>query len=398
MTRVVLTLVALAIAAPSSAQTQSAPPGRGEMHLGSFTLRPRLEITEMGFDSNIFNDPVSPREDFTATITPRLGADFDVSWGRLRSSTYVDFVYFHEFDEERSFNRGIDGRLEFFADRFRPYIGGSAVNTHARINAEVDARAARQEWRVDVGAFFAITPRTMIVVGASRSALTFADDEVFRGVELAETLNADADRYEAGMRFELTPLTTFQIVASSQWDRFDSAGERDARTIRITPSFEFAPSALISGRLSFGYTNFEPEEPTVESFRGFTLLANLTWAGPTTKLEGTYERDVKYSYELLQPYYLTNGGRLTATQIIAGPFDVQGTVGRQNLEYRNFEPIADTLEGRTDTVVTWGAGIGFRLGDTARLGLNFDQTDRDSDLPGRRYDRQRIFGTVTYGF
>ena len=120
--------------------------------------------------------------------------------------------------------------------------------------------------------------------------------------------------------------------------------------------------------------------------------------GPTTKLEGTYERDVRYSYELLQPYYLTNGGRLTATQIIAGPFDVQGTVGRQNLEYRNFEPIADTLEGRTDTVVTWGGGIGFRLGDTARLGLNFDQTDRDSDLPGRRYDRQRIFGTVTYGF
>ena len=121
------------------------------MHLGSFTLRPRLEITEMGFDSNVFNDPVSPREDFTATITPRLGADFDVSWGRLRSSTYVDFVYFHEFDEERSFNRGIEGRLEFFADRFRPYIGGSAVITHARINAEVDARAAHQEWRVDAG-------------------------------------------------------------------------------------------------------------------------------------------------------------------------------------------------------------------------------------------------------
>jgi hypothetical protein len=398
MTRILLTLVTLAIAAPAGAQSQSTAPGRGEMHLGSFTFRPRLEITEMGFDSNVFNDPVSPQEDFTATITPRLGADFDVSWGRLRSSTYVDFVYFHEFDQERSLNRGVDGRLEFFADRFRPYIGGSAVNTHARVNAEVDARAGRQEWRADVGALFAITPRTMIVVGASRGALTFADDELFRGVELAETLNSDMHRYEAGMRFELTPLTTFQIVASSQWDRFDSAEERDARTIRVTPSFEFAPSALISGRLSFGYTNFEPEDPAVASFRGFTLLANLTWVGPTTKLEGTYERDVKYSYELLQPYYVTNGGRLTATQIIAGPFDVQGTVGRQNLAYRNFEPITGTPEGRTDTIVTWGGGIGFRLGDTARLGLNFDQTERDSDLPGRRYDRQRIFGTVTYGF
>jgi hypothetical protein len=398
MTRVVLTLVGIAIAAVAGAQTQSAPPARGEVYLGSFTLRPQLEITELGFDSNVFNDPVSPSEDFTATITPRLGADVDLSWGRLRSSTFVDFVYFHEFDEERSFNRGIEGRFELFADRFRPYISGSAVNTHARINAEVDARAARQEWRVDVGALFAITPRTMIVVGAGRSALTFADDEFFRGVELAETLNADANRYEAGMRFELTPLTTFQIAASTQWDRFDSAEERNARTIRITPSFDFAPSALISGRLSFGYTNFEPEEPSVDPFRGFTLLANLTWVGPTTKLDGTFERDVRYSYELLQPYYLTNGGRLTATQIIAGPFDVQGTIGRQNLEYRNFEPIAGTPEGRTDTIVTWGGGIGFRLGDTARLGLNFDQTDRDSVLPGRRYDRQRIFATVTYGF
>jgi hypothetical protein len=398
MKRSILPLIALAFAAPAAAQTQSAPPGRGELHMGSFTLRPRIEVNEMGYDSNVFNDSESPREDFTATITPRLGADFDVSWGRLRSSTFVDFVYFHEFEDERSLNRGVDGRLEFFADRFRPYIGGSAVNTHARINAEVDARAPRQEWRADVGAFFAITPRTMIVVGASRGALNFADEEFFRGVELAETLNADNSRYEAGIRFELTPLTALQITASSQWDRFETASERDARTIRVTPSFEFAPSALISGRLSFGYTSFEPEEPTVESFRGFTLLANLAWAGPTTKLEGTYERDVRYSYELLQPYYLTNGGRLTATQIIAGPFDVQGTVGRQSLAYRNFEPLTDAFEGRTDTVVTWGGGVGFRLGDTARLGLNFDQTDRDSVLPGRRYDRQRIFGTVTYGF
>jgi hypothetical protein len=262
----------------------------------------------------------------------------------------------------------------------------------------VDARAARQEWRVDAGALVAITPRTMIVVGGGRGALTFADDEFFRGVELAETLNASNYRYEAGMRFELTPLTTLQITASSQWDRFESAEERDARTIRVTPSFDFAPSALISGRLTFGYTSFEPEQPTVASFRGFTMLANLVWVGPTTKLEGTYERDVRYSYELFQPYYVTNGGRLTATQIIAGPFDVQGTIGRLHLRYRNFEPLADTPEGRTDTIVTWGGGIGFRLGDTARLGVNFDQTERDSPLPDRRYARRRIFGTVTYGF
>jgi hypothetical protein len=398
MRRAVLSILAVASAAPVAAQTQTTAPAMLEFHLGSFTLKPRLNISEVGTDSNIFNDPENPKDDFTATITPRLDADLDANWGRLRSSTFVDFVYFHEFEDERSFNRGADGRFEFVLDRFRPYVSGAVLDTHARMNSEIDARAHRREWRAEAGLWFALTARTMIVAGVRRGSLQFDDDEVFRGVDLANTLNSTLDFYETGLRFELTPVTTFQITGSSQRDRFDTAANRDATTFRISPTLEFSPSALVSGRLTLGYTNFEPESASLAGYSGFTALASLVWAGSATKIEGTFDRDVRYSYEEVQPYYLTTGGRLTVTQMIAGALDVQGIVGRQRLEYRSFEPLDVAPIDRTDTVISWGGGVGYHLGETVRLGFNVEWTERDSPLPSRTFDRRRLYGTLTYGY
>ncbi|MGH9331951.1 MAG: outer membrane beta-barrel protein, partial [Vicinamibacterales bacterium] len=261
------------------------------------------------------------------------------------------------------------------------------------------ARAQRRDWRVEAGTLVALTSRTSIVVAGRRGSLEFDDGEIFNGVPLAGALNNDHDAYEGGLRFELTPLTTLQVTSAYQRDRFDTASDRDTRTWRITPTLEFAPSALISGRLAVGYTSFEPQSPSIEPYRGLTAAGTLAWSLNTTRLEGTIDRDVRYSYEVLQPYYLTTGGRLTVTQVITGPLDVQVVGGRQRLEYRDVEPLDLNLASRrTDTITTWGGGIGFRIGDTARLGFNYEDASRRSPRPERNFDRQRIYGSLTYGF
>lgn len=399
MTRAILATLALTLAAPASAQDPARqPPAGAEMHVGPVTLRPRLEIRDAGFDSNVFNDATDPKEDFTVDFTPRLDVLIEPSWARIRYTTYANFVYFHEFTDERSINAGNEGRFEFLLNRVRPYVFGSVVNTSDRLNAEVDARAERRDWRVEAGALVALTPRASIVFAARRGSLAFEEDEFFNGVPLAATMNHDYDAYEGGLRFTLTPLTTLQVTGSYQRDRFDTASGRDTRIWRLTPTLDFDPNALISGRLTVGFTSFEPDSSSIEPYQGLTAAGQLTWRLNTTKLEGLIERDVRYSYELLQPYYVTTLGRLTLTQIITGPLDVQLVAGRQRLEYRDEVPLDVDVDRRADTVTTWGGGIGFRVGDTARIGLNYEDASRNSRRPESNFDRRRVYGSLAYGF
>jgi Putative beta-barrel porin 2 len=375
------------------------PPAGAELHLGPVTLRPRLDIREAGFDSNVFNEATDPKEDFTATFTPRLDVVLEPTWARIRYATYANFVYFQEFTDERSINAGNEGRFELILNRFRPYVAGSVANTRDRLNAEIDARAERRDWRMEAGTLIALTTRTSITAAARRGSLEFDEDEFFNGVPLAATMNNDYDAFEGGLRFALTPLTTLQVTGLYQRDRFDTASGRDSSTWRIAPTLEFAPDALIAGRLTVGFTSFEPENASIESYRGLTATGMLSWSANTTKLEGRIERDVRYSYELLQPYYLTTGGQITLTQIITGPLDVQLTAGRQRLEYRDDAAALDpSLGERADTIVIWGAGIGYRIGDTARVAFNFEDATRDSPIALRTFDRHRIYGSLSYGF
>jgi Putative beta-barrel porin 2 len=390
----------LALASPVLAQEEAPrPPAGAEMHLGPVTLRPRLDIREIGFDSNVFNEATDPKEDFTANFTPRLDVLAEPAWARIRYATYANFVYFQEFGDERSINVGNEGRFELILNRFRPYVSGMVANTRDRLNAEIDARAERRDWRLEAGTLVALTSRTSIVAALRHGSLEFDEDEVFNGVPLAATMNSDFDAFESGLRFALTPLTRLQVTGLYQRDRFDTALGRDSTTWRIVPTLEFAPDALISGRLTVGFTSFEPENSSIEGYRGLTTLGSLVWSMDTTKLEGRLERDVHYSYELLQPYYLTTGGQITLTQIIAGPLDVQLSAGRQRLEYRDNEAALDLSIGeRADTIVTWSAGLGYRLGDTARIGINYEDASRDSPVLLRTFDRHRIYGSLSYGF
>jgi hypothetical protein len=111
-------------------------------------------------------------------------------------------------------------------------------------------------------------------------------------------------------------------------------------------------------------------------------------------------RDVQYSFELNQPYYLTTGFRVTTTYQIRDDLDVRVTGGRDRFEYRAEESVPDALPDltRIDRSDILDLGGGYRLQPNLRLGLDVEYARRLSDRPGREYRRTRVFGTITYGF
>ena len=114
-------------------------------------------------------------------------------------------------------------------------------------------------------------------------------------------------------------------------------------------------------------------------------------------MAGNVLRDVQYSFEELQPYYLQTGFGLSITQQIYGPPDVEGRIGRHWLDYTNREGV-DTalLIDRVDRLRSYGVGVSYRLGPDLRVAFNVDNAQRLSDLATRRYDGLRYGVSVTY--
>jgi hypothetical protein len=245
------------------------------------------------------------------------------------------------------------------------------------------------------GARLLVASRTNLVVNARRLDIDFDEGSQFNGADLAHNLNSRADSVEGGVQIALTPLTTLNMTASVQRDRFDSAPERNADTIRITPALQFDPTSLIRGTVVIGYRHFDTLDPALPNYSGVILQVA---AGYTllerTKFDVDLSRDVQYSYEDLEPYYLATGGRLTVTHQLTGPFDIQGFGGQQTLAYRSTAAPAET---RSDRVETFGAGAGYRVHSLVRIGFTWEENRRLSDVHNRQYDRRRLFASFTYG-
>jgi hypothetical protein len=391
-----LTAAGCALAVPARAQSQ-VPEAVEAMpiRIGPLGLRPTVSITNVGNDSNVFNDADHPQEDFTATVVPRLAAR--LRGGRLLLSygSATDMVYFKKFTGERSVNFTTDLKLDANLGRLQPYVSAGWIDTKDRMNAEIDVRVPRTQRTLATGARILLASRTAVVVNARRATLNFDDGALFRGVDLTRTLNSRSDSVDAGVQLLLTPLTTFSITTSLQRDRFDAAPERDADTLRVIPALQFDPLSLIRGSVAVGYRRFRPLGPELPDYSGLVVQAGIgyTLMG-RTKFDVDVTRDVQYSFEDLEPYYLSTGGRVTMTHQLVGALDVQALAGRQTMAYRRRLVPG---EARRDQAETFGGGVGYRLRETMRLGFNWELNRRLSALDARRYVRRRLYASLTYG-
>jgi hypothetical protein len=388
--------VVSASAAPARAQTQ-APEAIETMpiHFGALGLRPSISITNVGNDSNVFNDAEHPQEDFTATVVPRLVAR--VRGGRMILSygSAADMVYFKKFTSERSVNASTDIRLDADLGRVQPYASIGWVATKERLNAEIDVRTPRSQRALAGGLRVLMASRTALLVSGRRFALDFDEGALFRGVDLSRTLNSHADSVDASLQLLLTPLTTFSMTTSLQRDRFEAAPERDSDTLRLLPALQFDPTTLIRGNVAVGYRRFRPLTPALPDYSGLLVQAALGYTMlARTKFDLDLARDVQYSFEDDEPYYLSTGGRLTVTHQLVGPLDLQAFGGGQTMAYRQSGTPTDV---RRDQVRSYGGGAGYRLRNNMRLGVTWETNRRQSALNDRDYVRRRIYASLIYG-
>lgn len=372
------------------------PPTVIQYRLGPFLVNPNVSVPEIGFDSNVFNEQTAPKEDYVIKLTPDIDFFSDFGVFRVSAKSGSTFTYYHRYDSERSIAQNVRGRVTARLSRVRPWVGGASVISNERSDAEIDARVKRHETELAGGVQFEVSPLALVAISANRIATRFADDEEFRGTRLAPELDRVTDMVSASLRLQATPFTTVTFNGYASRDRFDIAAIRDSSTRGGEVEISFAPEAIIRGKLAVGLREFEPDDPALGSYRGINgrggVSAVLLWRALVAV---NYAREVRYSFDRHEGYYVETGGDVTYTQRIGGPFDVQVRVARQNLDFG----AGAASSQRYELLDSYQVGVGYALESRSRIGVSYEHAKRTGEtLSDRPFSRRRIFGSFTYEF
>ncbi len=115
----------------------------------------------------------------------------------------------------------------------------------------------------------------------------------------------------------------------------------------------------------------------------------------------TFGRDLAYSFEPRQPYYVDNGVGLSIRRALTGPWDVLVSADRHVYDYRDLVPPSGAMtptNPRRDTTWNYQGTVGYRIGRDGRVGGGFSYWRRDSGAQTLSdYDGLRIRVTFSYG-
>ena len=401
----ILALPAIAAAQVSSADEIDNIRRNARVHAGPFYASPSLHLKELGVDSNVFNAAGEQVSDFTFTVAPKVDVFVPVARRILTQGTVAtDLVWYSRYERERSMDPEVGLRSEIYLGRLTLFGDAHWASTRQRMNYEIDARSRHQRQDAGVGAQIRLTRKLSVEAMALRGATRFDADARFDGTSLQRTLNQTMGGMRATVRQRLTPLTTIAVRYDRQHDAFEFSPLRDSRSYRVMPGVEFTPRALIKGTAYVGYRRFTPSVSThLPEFSGMVadLVLSYTLLGSTT-VGISYRRDVTYSYEELQPFFVNNSAGASVRRAIGRRFDVLVSADRHRYDYRDLllRPVdagAPPFEARLDTSWNYAGSLGYRVGRTGRIGFGASYWQRESTTKASRdYQNLRIGATATY--
>jgi hypothetical protein len=405
---IVVALISLAVPAAAVAQPTwtariDAVREGARLHAGPFYARPQLLLKELGTDSNVFNAAGDQKSDFTMTISPLIEMWVPVARrALLKTSTAADLVYYAQYAAERSVDPQLALRGEGYLGRVMLFGETAYLNTRQRPNYEIDVRSRHVEDRITAGGDVAISPRLTIEVAAFSIALRYDADAQFDGTALQRTLNRETEGLAMSVRHRLTPLTTVAARVESLRDRFEFSPVRNSTSQRIMPGIEFRPQALIKGTAFVGYRKFVPDAPNLlPDFQGVVADLSLTYTLlGATSFGATYRRDLTYSYEEVQPFFIDESAGVSIRRALGSRFDVLISADRHHYEYQDIVPLdGPAPPQRLDAIWYYAGSIGYRLGTEGRIGFGVSHLERTSNTKVfRDYDKLRIGCSVAYGF
>lgn len=388
-----------------------------DLKLGPFYLQPRATIREFGWDSNITGRPdnAGATSDFRAT--PGAGVRIALPIRERHMVTgdgQLDYLWFAENGQLRTFNGALNARYEYTSDRFEAlglarYIDAQRTQTDLveigddTIDPEYEIfEVAREETTLLLfdGTFF-LSPSIFLSGDTSRRVIRLQDVEG-ESTDLAARLDRTEETLGGSIGYRLTAQTSLALVVDwINYDFEDPASFRDAEAYTAGAEASFGRTAGINGFVFVGYRDMAPRTPGVEGFEGVVLDGEIS-AHPGSFAEVTLFAE-RSSYPTVfrdNIYYVRQGAGVSLLAQAARNFGLGGEVSLFDHSY----PVATQgvqddgsllVASRLDRVyrflgrVSWqqssSATIGFRAGWVNRAS-NFDFANTSGFLITSNYE------------
>ena len=381
----------------AGAQDSADPAAAARFHFGALSFTPSIVFSNLGVDSNVFNESNNPKQDTTAAVGPAVNLWLRMGRSRLSGKVSGQYLYYREYENQRAWNTVNDGKWELPLSRITPYVSGLWSDVKDRPGYEIDSRVRLKEQRAGAGSGIRLSGKTELRAGFQRGQFRYDGQDLVVGDQIAQSLDRRTDTEVFDLRVRLTPLTTFITQSTATQERFDNQAFRDANTLAIMPGFEFRPEALISGSAFVGIKRFDSLNDAVQDYTGVVANVGAKYIVRSTQFDVRVARDVTFSYEILQPFYTVLDTGLGVTQRITYRWDVIGRTSWQSLAYHNITSAIDLSE-RTDHSWQVGTGVGYHVGESLRVGVDANYSRRDApEAQYRNYEGLRIGASFSYG-
>lgn len=397
--RLFFILGVFAVAVPAVAQTDADPAATARVRLGPLGLTPAIALQNVGIDSNVFNDSQNPQRDFTAVLRPQTQAWLRFGRANLSMDGFLEGLYFRRFASERGINGGGSGTLNLHLNRISVFAGTSLLSTRQRGGLEIDARARYRNDDVFGGANVRLSGRTDVVLRAQTTQIRYASDTAYRGISLGRALDRRVETIAAAVEHSLTPLSTVRLNVEVQRDGFLSSPGRDAESLRVSPGIQFKPTGTLTGGAVVGYRRFRPTDAAVAPFSGVVASVDMGYVlRGFTRFAVTAQRDLQYSFDQAQAYYVVTGVNGSLSQALGNSWGVTVSAGRQQLNYVSLVTSVTRVRGRKEPLAQAGGGVFFRLSPLMQVGVNADyQRRRSIEVADRNYTGLRVGSFLSYG-
>ena len=398
-------LVAAALLFPTPAFAQDAQDGdprtEAPVHVGPFYITPVLELTRLGVDTNVFNASNEPQSDFTFTAGPKIDIAVPIRRFIFTAETVTDFVYYQQFKNQRGVNLDLVLRGEVQLPKLRFFLEDSFFNTNTRPNNEIDVRTRRKGNNLTAGLGIQLFRKLELELSANQSIFKYNDDDVLGDI-LARTLNREAVRATGLVRYDVTPLTTIIVETEVKTERFEFSPSRDNDSWSVVPGVNFGSRAIIQGSARVGYRDVRGLDESLPPFSGPIVSVDLSHVllGATT-IGFTADRDIEFSFSLLDPYYVLEGYGVSVSQRLSRAFEIRLGADQFDYNYRSFHtvPAVGGSSGRIETTRTYQILLERRFGRRTTVGFDLSYWSRRSNRDNfRSYDGLLAGMTSTFAF
>lgn len=378
------------------------------LRFGPLRLFPVIQISELGYDSNVYYSENRVVSDFVATPSPSLKAYMLFGSTVIMSFTEnPEYNFFVKESQLRAFTNSYSAALRLRLPGGFVLSGSYDDSSHIRrAYDELEGRIKDKGRGLKLNAFWETWRGTSLGVAYSETDYTYAG---LGGDDTEEGYNLTLDRTEktgyAEFDYRIFTQSYLFLRAGVSKYEFDYAVSawRDSKAYKAVAGLRLPLTGRARGSLTIGWKKFMPDSPDRKVFSSLVGDGSVDFRIGRFGLNAGYVRDIYFSYLDQAFYYVENRVKGGLSFYLTEFLRIDYNKSYSRMSYPEPVSLYDdgvlvTVDSRLDRVGSDQVGLVVRVSGSFGLGVNMNFYRRDSNAPGYNINRNFLGAYLTYDF